>query len=82
MKRLPNSAFADPKARRFPITDRTHVRVAILTVIWRFNHRPSTESLVYLKEVHDKILIRADELGMDMKHECPLCDTKVKVQFT
>jgi len=82
MTRLPNSAYADPKARRYPITDRKHVRVALLTVTWRMNHRPTSESVVYLKGVHDRILERADELGLDLDHECQLCDTKVKVQFT
>ena len=80
--RLPNSAFADPKTRRYPINDKQHVRVALLTVMWRLNHRPTSESLVYLKEVHNKILDRADDYGMDLQHQCPLCDVKIKVQFT
>ena len=82
MNRLPNSAYADSKARRYPIIDRTHVRVAILTIEWRMNHHPASESISYLKGVHDRILERADELGMVFPHDCELCDTKVKVQFT
>ena len=82
MNRLPNSAYADPKARRYPIIDRQHVRVALLTVMWRLNHHPTSESLSYLKCIHDRILERAEELGMDFEHECQLCDAKIKVQFT
>jgi len=81
-QKLPNSDYADPKSRRYPIPDRTHVRVALLTVMWRLNHRPSSESVIYLKGVHDRILERADELGLELKHECELCDIKEKVQFT
>jgi hypothetical protein len=81
-KSLPNSAFADPKARRYPIIDEHHVIAALQAIMWRIIHHPRPESLPYLKKVHDRILERADELHMDLKHECELCDVKEKVQFT
>lgn len=83
MNRLPNSAFADPKARRYPIPDEHHVRTALLAISWQLNHlRDCRKQIPYLREVHSRVIDRAKELDMKLIHNCELCSDKEKVEFT
>lgn len=87
--RLPDSDFADPIHRMYPIIDTSHVISAMTQVMWQLAHLNGTdreklangqERREYLQDVHDHILDRAKELRMNFKHDCELCD--IKVQFT
>lgn len=82
---IPDSDFADPKNRTYPIIDESHVRSAMMSIMWQVVHLPKIglygdDRIPYLQEVHDRILERAEQLHMDFHHECELC--KVKVKFT
>jgi hypothetical protein len=84
MKALSNSAFADPKGRRYPITDEAHIISALCAVLRCYaNHSQPTS---YLQKVHDRILDRAEEIHMKLGHSCTLCAgrqsrLKERVQF-
>ena len=78
---LSDSAFADPKGRRFPIIDVPHVRSAMQCVMGALLNRPENveRDTSYLRMVHDNILKKAEELHMNLGHEwCELCNIKVK----
>lgn len=82
---IPDSDFADPTNRTYPIIDENHVRSAMQSIMWQVVHLPKigfrgNDRVPYLQKVHDRILERARELHMNFKHDCELCD--VKVQFT
>jgi hypothetical protein len=86
---IPDSDFADPTNRTYPIIDENHVRSAMQSAMWQLAHLNGTgreklangqEKREYLQDVHDHILERAKQFHMNLQHECELC--KVKVKFT
>jgi hypothetical protein len=86
---IPDSDFADPENRLYPIIDKTHVMSAMQHIMWQYYNldREYIEGLprdMYLRKIHDRIIERANILHMDIKRlhrNCPWC-CKEKVQFT
>jgi len=81
MKRLPDSEFALPKDRLFPIYDEEHVRSAL--VYFERNYLDRNRKIKKgafshddLKTMHDRILERAKQFGINHQ-KCELCDERV-----
>jgi len=66
--KLPDSAFADSKARRYPIHNAVHVRAALVQLTFLHNaHEVGLfKSKDYLDEITRRIIEKAEEFGIEI----------------